>query len=374
MKVGITAEALSSKGAGIGTYDYNLIKNLNEFNECRFSLMLYENDILFPSIDKIIISNPFYKISKLYLWHPYLSIILNSKNYNLDIIHSLNQGPAFFKLKKQKYIITIHDILPIVFPRMRPFNIFLIYKSLLPRTLKNAHKTIAVSISTKQDLMKYFNVPEDKIRVIYEAADEKFKPLNNDKVNEVKKKYHLNFSFILYVGGLAAHKNISILIKSFYKIKNKGITHKLIIAGTKRWKYKEIFEIITKLNLQNDVIFTGYFPEEDLPALYNAADLFVYPSLYEGFGLPPLEAMACGTPVITSNTSSLPEVVGDAGIMIDPYDVDGLADAMYEVLRNDGLREKMVKSGLERAKTFSWKKTARETLKVYEEVYNESKA
>lgn len=121
-------------------------------------------------------------------------------------------------------------------------------------------------------------------------------------------------------------------------------------------------------NLQNDVIFTGYISDGDLPALYNAADLFVYPSLYEGFGLPPLEAMACGCPVITSNTSSLHEVVGDAGIMVDPYDVDRLADAMHKVLSNDGLREDMIKKGLERAEMFSWEKTARETLKVYEEV------
>lgn len=123
-------------------------------------------------------------------------------------------------------------------------------------------------------------------------------------------------------------------------------------------------------NLQNDVIFTGYVLDGDLPALYNAADLFVYPSLYEDFGLPPLEAIACGTPVITSNTSSLPEVVGDAGIMVDPHDVDRLADAMYKVLTNDGLREDMIKKGLERAKMFGWEKCARETLEVYEEVYN----
>jgi len=241
-----------------------------------------------------------------------------------------------------------------------------------PRTLKTADKIITVSNSTKNDLMNHFNIPKEKIRVIFEAADEKFKSLNNKETKEVKYKYHLNFPFILYVGGLAVHKNIPALIKAFYKVKKKGIQHKLVITGTKRWKYKEIFETIDKLDLQNDVVFTGYVSDEDLPALYNAADLFVYPSIYEGFGLPPLEAMACGTPVITSNTSSLPEVVGDAGIMVDPYDVNGLADAMHEVLANEGLRANMIKNGLERAKMFSWEKCARETLKVYEEVYNQT--
>lgn len=143
----------------------------------------------------------------------------------------------------------------------------------------------------------------------------------------------------------------------------------MLIVGKKGWKYKSIFETVDILNLQKDVIFSDYVPDEYLTLLYNAADLFVYPSLYEGFGLPPLEAMACGTPVITSNTSSLPEVVGDAGVMIDPYDVDGLAKAMFEVLTNEGLREDMRKKGLKRAKLFSWEKTAKETLKIYEEVY-----
>ena len=370
MKVGITAEALNIGGTGIRTYTYNLIKNLNEVNKCHISLVESKNDIIFPHLNKIIIPNPLNKISKLYLWHPYLSIKLNSRNYNLDIIHSLNQGPAFFKLKRQKYIITVHDILPIVFPEVRPFDVYLVYKFLLPKTLKNADKIITDSNSTKKDLIHYFNVPEEKIKVILLAADEKFQPLNDEETKEVKQKYHLNFPFILYLGGLAAHKNISTLIKAFYTLKKKKFQHKLVITGKKRWKYNEIFETIDKLNLQKDVIFTGCVLDEDLPALYNAADLFVYPSLYEGFGLPPLEAMVCGTPVITSNTSSLPEVVGDAGIMVDPFDVDGLAKAMYEVLTDDGLRDDMIKKGLERAKMFSWEKCARETLGIYEEVYH----
>ncbi len=139
------------------------------------------------------------------------------------------------------------------------------------------------------------------------------------------------------------------MLKAFSEVYKK-IPIPLVITGKKGWKYKRIFEMVKKLNLKKDVIFTGYVPEEDLPAIYNAADLFVYPSLYEGFGLPPLEAMACGTPVITSNTSSFPEVVGDAGIMVNPHDVDELAKVMYEVLTNDGLREDMIKKGLKQPK------------------------
>ena len=374
MKIGIISERLNRPLTGVGNYTYYLIKELSKIYDKRdVYLINYMDDEIFTDVNKITIKAPFKNISKnsYYFWHIYLQLKFKKNNFNLDIIHSPENASLFVKLKHQKKIITVLDIIAYQFPESVTLITRLRYKLLLSRTLKTADKIITISNSTKKDLISYFNVPEEKIKVILLAADEKFKILNNEKINEVKQKYNLNFPFILYVGNLAKHKNIPMLIEAFYKIKKKGIQNKLVIAGEKGWKYKEIFETIDKLNLQNDVIFTGYVLDEDLPALYNAADLFVYPSLYEGFGLPPLESMACGTPVITSNTSSLPEVVGDAGIMVDPYDVDRLADAMHKVLSNDGLREDKIKKGLERAKMFSWDKTARETLEVYEEVYNE---
>jgi len=169
---------------------------------------------------------------------------------------------------------------------------------------------------------------------------------------------------------LEKRKNIPTLIKAFYESKRRRTNHKLVIVGKKGWKYDDIFETIDALNLKNEVIFTGYVPKEDLVKFYNTADLFVYPSVYEGFGLPPLEAMACGCPVITSNISSLPEVVGNAGITVNPYDVEELVEAMYRVLNDEDLRKELSKKGLERSKLFSWRKTAEETWKVYEEVFN----
>ena len=375
MKVGIIADRLNRPRTGIGNYIYNLIKEFAKTNENRGKVYLinYEKTNIFPNLNEIIVENPLKNITKksYYFWHLYLQFKLNKENFKFDIIHSPENAALFIKLKHQKKIITVYDITPYLFPESFTPITLLRYKLLFPKTLKTADKIITDSNSTKRDLINYFNVPAEKIKVILLAADEKFKPLNHEEVNEVKQRYKLEFSFILYVGTLEQRKNIPTLIKAFYKLKKDETKQKLVIAGGKGWKYKEIFETIDKLNLQKDVIFTGYVLDEDLPALYNAADLFVYPSLYEGFGLPPLEAMACGTPVITSNTSSLPEVVGDAGIMVDPYDVDGLADAMYKVLGNDGLREDMIKRGLERAKIFSWEKAAKETMKVYEEVYNQ---
>lgn len=370
MRVGITAEALNINGSGIKTYSYYLIKKLNEIKDINICLIGYENDTTFPSLNRIVVSNPFYFISKLYLWHPYLAMKLNSRKYNLDIVHSLNTGPSFFKLKKQKYVITVHDLIPLVFPQSRPYKVFIVYRFLLSRTLKNADKIIAVSNSTKFDLIKYFQIPPEKIEVIYEAADERFKLLSDDEIRAIRDKFNLNFPFILYVGGLAPHKNLTILIKAFYKAKLKGIDHKLVIAGKKRWKYKEIFDSIDALHLQDDVIFTGYVPDESLPGLYNAADLFVYPSLYEGFGLPILEAMACGCPVIASNSSSLTEILGDAGILFNPYDVNELTKSICIVLNNIELKFNLRNKSLERAKNFSWNKCAMETLNVYNDVYS----
>ena len=370
MKIGIISERLNRPLIGVGTYTHHLIKEMSMiYPKDKIYLIDYRDYEMFKNLNKIIIAPSVkYLPKKSYFWHLYSQFRLRKNDFKLDIIHSPENATLFVNLKNQKKIITVHDIRPYLFPELGITGVR--YKFALPRTLKTADKIITDSNSTKKDLINYFNIPEEKIKVILLAADEKFEVLNNEKINEVKQKFNLDFPFVLYVGILTKHKNIPTLIKAFYKIKKEDIKHKLVIAGTKRGKYKEIFETIDKLNLQNDIVFTGYISDEDLPALYNAADLFVYPSLFEGFGLLPLESMACGTPVITSNTSSLPEVVGDAGIMIDPHDVDRLADAMHEVLSNDRLREDMIKKGLERAKMFSWEKCAKETLKVYEEVYN----
>lgn len=370
MKIGIISERLNRPLTGVATYTHHLIKGISMiYPQDKIYLIDYRDYETFEDLNKIIIAPSVRHLpQKSYFWHLYLQFKLKKNNLNLDVIHSPENAALFIKLKYQKKIITVHDS-QYLFPESTTLITRLRYKFLLSRTLKTADKIIAVSNSIKKDLITYFNIPEGKIKVIFEAADEKFKPISHEGVNEVKQKYNLSSPFILYVGLLTKHKNIPVLIKAFYKIKS-GIKHKLVITGTKAWKYREVFETVKKLNLQNDIIFTGYV-DEDLPALYNAADAFVYPSLYEGFGLAPLEAMACGTPVITSNISSLPEVVGDAGIMVDPSDIDGLARSIYEVLINDRLREDLIKKGLERAKMFSWEKCARETLNVYEEVYNE---
>jgi glycosyltransferase involved in cell wall biosynthesis len=374
MKIGLISNSFDLVRTGVGTYPYELTKNLPS-NKNKYLLIHGQKnkEIIGIVMEKtgfedIIIPYPKIPLGKLI--QKMFLIPLYIKKNNPDVIHDTYHFAPFLFLKKFKKVITVYDITPILYPETHKISRIFMHKYFFSPILKSSDKIISISENTKRDIIKHFKIPEDKIKVIPLAANENFRKLDENETSKIKSKYNINFPFILYVGTLEPRKNIPNLLNAFYKIKKQGIAHKLVIAGGKGWKYKEIFETIEKLNLQNDVIFTGYVPDEDLPGLYNAADLFVYPSLYEGFGLPPLEAMQCGTPVITSNTSSLPEVVGDAGIMVNPHDIGELANKMYEVLTNKDLRKELSKKGIERAKLFSWKKCAEETLKVYESLQN----
>lgn len=352
---------------GIGSYTYNLTRNLLRIdNENEYVLIhRYQTDNpIYREADEIII--PFPRIPLRETIGNNILLPFKLRKYKLDIIHDPSQISPFLFNPSPKKVLTIHDLTPILFPETHGGIHTFLQNNILPRSLKRVDSIIAVSNSTKNDIISYFKIAEARVKVIYNGVDEIFQVLHEDEMEDVKEKYEIKHPFILYVGTLEPRKNIPTLLRAFYLLKKKGIQHRLVIAGGKGWKYKSVYKTVNELNLQKEVIFTGYIPSEDLPKIYNAADLFIYPSLYEGFGLPPLEAMACGTPVITSNTSSLPEVVGDAGILVDPLDVKKIADVMYKVLNNMDVRDRMVKRGLERAKMFSWEKCAEETLGVYE--------
>jgi glycosyltransferase involved in cell wall biosynthesis len=296
---------------------------------------------------------------------------------DLDVLHFPEYHHDFlipFFTNKVPKIVTIHDLTPLILPETHGtrFRLWWRWKFTLKLVKNRIDHVIAVSESTKNDCINYLDIPKEKITVIHNAVDDIFKPLiDKQKIeNHLKKEYNIDHPFILFVGTLEGRKNVPQLINAFYEVKKMGLNHKLILVGMKGWKSEPIFEAIEKLGLKDEIIFPGYIPTSDLVKLYNVADVFVYPSLYEGFGLPPLEAMSCGCPVITSNTSSLPEVVGDAGILVDPHDTDGLAKAIYEVLSDNELRNQLVENSLERAKMFSWEKVAQETWKVYENMYN----
>jgi glycosyltransferase involved in cell wall biosynthesis len=284
-----------------------------------------------------------------------------------DVFHCPNFVPPPLK---GNVVITVHDMVYKVYPGFFPETIRRSLTRHLARAAGNARRVIADSASTKQDIIKFLEVDPDKISVIYPAAASYFKPIKDRRlIDAAKRRYGIDGDYIGFFATLEPRKNAISLIRAYSRLKREGQTkHKLVLAGSTGWDSDDVFKLISKLGLESDVIGTDYVPDEDLPLLMNGAEVVVYPSLYEGFGMPPLEAMACGTPVVTSNTSSLPEVVGDAGIMINPEDVEGLADGIESVLGNPKLQEEMRQKGLAQAKKFSWEQAARETLQVYKDI------
>ena len=241
----------------------------------------------------------------------------------------------------------------------------------MKRYISRADTVISISEHTKRDIISTFGIPEGKIRVILLAADERFRLIDDTVATGcVLNRYGITGEYILYTGPMELRKNVPTLVNAFAILKKeKKIPHFLVLAGNKGGgQYDEVMGIIQKEGLVKSVIFTGFVADDDLPYLYNGASLFAFPSFYEGFGLPPLEAMACGCPVVTSNTSSLPEVVGDAGLMIDPTRPEELAEAMGRVLEDRTLHAELRERGLARAAEFSWRRCAAETMDVYREL------
>jgi glycosyltransferase involved in cell wall biosynthesis len=299
------------------------------------------------------------------LWEQMILPIYSRKD-RLDLLHYTDHALSLFQ-RSRPTIITVHDIAYVRFSNLLNKSRQIYKKNILKSSIERADIIVADSLSTKRDILNYYGIKENKIKVVHLGVESRFRPISN--VEKYRIKNNLPSKMILNVGTLEPRKNVVTLIRAFKRLREKGcMDYKLVIAGEKGWLYKQIFKEVERSDLMQEILFLGVVSDEDLPMLYNCAGIFVYPSLYEGFGLPPLEAMACGIPVITSNTSSLPEVIGDAGIMIDPTDVGSLCEAMYNVLSKKELWNHMSGMGLERSKLFSWEKAAKKILEIYDEV------
>ena len=265
-------------------------------------------------------------------------------------------------------VLTVHDLIGLLFPSNFPPISRFYWSRWLPRSIPWADRIIVDSEHSKGDVNRFLGISAEHIEVIHLGVDKSFRPVEDESVLEsVRDRYGLPQMFVLYLGTLEPRKGIDTLIAAYGDLA-PDIPHHLVIAGQRGWYTEPIFQQVAALGLDHQVHFTGYVADEDLPALYSLAQLFVYPSQYEGFGLPVLEAMACGVPVVTSNTSSLPEVVGDAALLVQPKEAQSLAVAMLHVLNDDELRAKMRLRGLEQAARFTWEETARRTLQVYEKM------
>jgi len=282
-----------------------------------------------------------------------------------DVFHGTDHLlPPF---KHSRTVFTVHDLIYLFYPQyhLRLNRWFLTL--MLPRFLRRADAVIAVSEHTRRDVLRHMHIPEQKITVIYEGANPSYRPLNDPAaVAAVRARYGVPERYILFFSTIEPRKNLAALLGAYQALLARpGAWPDLVIAGRKGWLYAPVFARVQALGLTERVRFTDWVAEADAPALMNGAELFVYPSLYEGFGLPPLEAMACGVPVVASSASSIPEIVGDAGLLVQPTDEAGLMAAMQAALTDPALRANMRARGLARAKRFTWEAAAHATLKVY---------
>jgi glycosyltransferase involved in cell wall biosynthesis len=265
-------------------------------------------------------------------------------------------------------LLTVHDLSFVRTPETATAGLRAYLNSAVPRSVRRADRILADSEATRQDLIELYQTPPDKIRVLYSGVDHRFQPVRTEKtLDAVRKKYQLGSGpFILSVGTIQPRKNYERLVEAFRRLDNADF--KLVIVGGKGWLDHPLYKLIEKLGMEESVQFLGFVADDDLPALYSAAHVFAFPSLYEGFGLPALEAMACGTPVLTSNISSLPEVAGGVAISVEPTDVDAIAEGLGKLIEDTGLRKKLIQQGITRATLFNWNKAAGELREHYQDL------
>jgi len=286
----------------------------------------------------------------------------------VDIFHGLfNYVPPVFSGKS---VVTIHDLAYLRRPEFLQSNWVRSKNWETSPSAKRADLIITISSFSKNDLIELLGIPEEKIRVVPHGVSPSFVPIRDkETLEKIREKHGIKENYILFVGMLQPCKNIVSLLEAFSELKNSSnLPHQLVIAGGKGWIYDEIFQRFKELKLEKDVIFTGHVSHDELPALYSGADLFILPSRFESFGIPVLEAMACGTPVIASNACALPETTGGATLLVSPDSILEIAEGMYKVLSDSNLQKVLREKGLKRAKELIWERTARMTLDVYEEV------
>jgi glycosyltransferase involved in cell wall biosynthesis len=364
VRIGIDARKLHD--FGIGTYIRNLLQQLSRIDRSTEFVILCRNE------DHQALAN---------LGANFRAVPENAGNYSVaeqfKVPFALKrQGVTLFHaphyilppLVRCRSVVTIHDCIHLMFPQYLPNRAALAYaRTAISLAARRATRVMTVSESSKRDILHYVDTEPDKIDVIYNAYDERFgvEPQEEDVVR-VRERYQLHDEFVLYAGNVKPHKNLERLIQAFDVVRRRGLGHlKLIIIGDEVSKYSALRHAVHRYQLHKYVRFLGYLPLETLAIMYRLAGVFVFPSLYEGFGLPPLEAMASGTPVVTSNVSSLPEVAGDAAVLVDPYDPDAIAAGIARVLTEETLRRELRLKGLARARQFSWETSIRRVRQIY---------
>ncbi len=383
MHVGIDFTAGAWQGAGIGRYTRELIGAiLAQSPGIRFTLFYAAG---FPGADpppylrevrRLCASHPHTRAVPIplpprrltQLWHRLrIPLPIEWLTGPLDILHA----PDFVAPPtRARTLVTIHDLSYMVHPECAVPGVAAFLRDAVPRALQRADAIVADSESTRRDLQRLLKIAPERVSVVYPAVDERFRPLPPEVCEPVRRRLRLPPRFILFVGTIEPRKNLVRLLEAFARIdpaalRDGGDDLFLVIAGRRGWMYQPVFETIERLRLGDRVHVLDFVADSDLPIVYNLAQAFVYPSIYEGFGLPPLEALACGTPVMTSDNSSLPEVVGAAALLAPADDVEALSDGMIRLLNDSALRDRLRQAGLEQARRFRWEASARQIIEHY---------
>ncbi|HKC57375.1 MAG TPA: glycosyltransferase family 1 protein [Vicinamibacterales bacterium] len=365
MRIAIDARKLHD--FGIGTYIRNLLRHLSRIDRANeYVLLCHEPDMGVAAT----------------LGPNFRAVLERARNYSVaEQVHVpwvlMREKPAVYHAPhyvlpfavRCRSVVTIHDCIHLMFPQYLPNRAAHAYaRGAMWSAARRSDRILTVSEASKRDILHFFNVPPEKISVVYNAIDERFwiEP-PEEEVERVRERFQLHQRFVLYVGGIKPHKNLVRLIEAFAELRKGEFEElKLLIIGDEISKAPALRRAVHIHKLHKHVRFLGFLPDETLAALYRLAAVFVFPSLYEGFGLPPLEAMASGTPVVTSNVSSLPEVAGDAAMLVDPYDVASIVAGMRRVLSDPALADEMRRKGLIRARDFSWERSVARTHDIYQ--------
>lgn len=372
MRIGISGFFLNHPATGSGQYTLGLLRAMAGL--CGDDITLFCSPQAAPILEELG-SLPIQVVwlpkalagdmSK--LWFEQVALPWACRRYGIELLHVPYLGPPLWS--PCKLVVTVHDLVMLLLPQHRGSPLVRLYSTLVCAATQRADLILADSYCTKRDIIRLLKVAEERIQVVYLACEEHFQPnLDGQHCQEVRDRYGLKGNYVLYLGGTEWRKNLPLLLRAFARL---GGDAELVIAAephpARGWLFPDLGAEIRRLHLEGRARFLGFVAEADKPALYATASLFVFPSLYEGFGLPPLEAMACGTPVLSSRAASLPELVGDGGLLFDPRDEAELARLMGAVLDNGALRRELRERALERVRCFSWRTTAEKTLEAYRE-------
>lgn len=382
MRIYLEAEHTKRQKTGVGYYTHNLINALQRVDKKNDYTLLYWKLIIPKNYAPIKITSSNFKSRFIrFSYHIYyklfklgLGIPLNFFIRKPDVILFTNF--VCFPIFGSKTIVVVYDLSYKRYPQYSDEKNQLFLNKFVPEAIRKADHIITISENSKKEIIKFYNVLPETISIIYPSFNKKlFSPKSRPEVRKIKEKYRIPNYYFLFTSSLEPRKNVKRIVEAYHSLPREAKDkYSLVLAGGKGWQDEGIWKTIDKAQKSGDkIITTGYIPEEDLPALYSGAFIFLYPSIYEGFGIPILEAMVCGVPVLTSNTSSMPEVGGNAAFYVNPQETEEIKNGILKILQDKDLREKMIEAGFKQINKFSWEDSAEKLVKIFEEIYKEGK-